>query len=130
MAMDVRDDIDFQRIAPADIPDLQAMAGEIWRAVYPEFLSSEQIDYMLADMYSEEKLAGDIGEGEGEANGMVYEWIVDAAGQQRLGFLAYSGDPGRDSVFIDKLYLLPECHGRGIGPVSYTHLTLPTTVIV
>jgi hypothetical protein len=36
----------------ADLPAIATLAGVIWRAHYPGIISSEQIEYMLAKMYS------------------------------------------------------------------------------
>jgi ribosomal protein S18 acetylase RimI-like enzyme len=50
------------------------------------------------------------------AAGAVYEWI-EVEGR-RCGFLAYRGEPGGIRMRLSKLYLLPECHGRGFGALA------------
>jgi len=46
-----------------DIPTLRALARRIWLEYYPGIISREQIDYMLARMYSAKALRREISEG-------------------------------------------------------------------
>ena len=40
----------------ADVPLLIELAQRIWRACYPEIISPEQIEFMLAWMYAEDEI--------------------------------------------------------------------------
>ena len=44
--------VQFRPATAADIPLLQSLASEIWRASYVEMISPEQMDYMLERMYA------------------------------------------------------------------------------
>ncbi len=91
-----------------DLEAIQAMAEEIWRLVYPAIISTEQIDYMLQTMYDPATMRRDI-----TRDSITYLMIL-ITGVPR-GFAAYGpGDAGRE-VFLHKLYLHPDFHGRGFG---------------
>jgi len=98
---------EFVQASPREAEEIQTIAQTIWREVYPEIISAEQIEYMLAEMYAPEVIRADI-----EA-GKEYFWITLES--ERAGFLAVDNDEGRDALFIDKLYLAPSHHGQGIG---------------
>ena len=90
-----------------DIPVVQALAGEIWRRHYPGILSIEQIDYMLAHGYSHEALTRFV---TGDDAGLV---LAEHDGRA-IGFAAwYRVDD--TATKLDKLYVLPEHHGAGVG---------------
>jgi diamine N-acetyltransferase len=92
---------------PADAPLIEALAGRIWRAAYREMLSKEQIEYMLRWMYAPHKLVAEM------AAGVRYE-IASASGEP-CGYLALEFIAAESAVWLHKLYLLPEVHGRGWG---------------
>ncbi len=96
----------FVAAAPDDIPVIGNLARHIWHAHYPGIITVEQIEYMLAWMYSEETLARDMREG------CRFELMLAADGAP-VGFMAYL--PKESGVFLSKLYVLSEWHGRGLG---------------
>jgi GNAT superfamily N-acetyltransferase len=105
-------------IAPAraaDIGQVQRLADVIWRSHYPGIITIEQIDYMLARGYSTEALSAfldTIGSGIALA-------LVD---REPVGFVAWyrAGEPS--TTKLDKLYVLQERHGRGIGRRLIEHV--------
>ena len=109
------DTIDIVAAARDDIPVVQRLARTIWHRHYPGIITVEQIDYMLERGYSDEALRGFIGQpGAGLA-------IAGARGEP-VGFAAWyrPGDPGTSK--LDKLYVLPEWHGRGVGRALIGHV--------
>lgn len=104
-------------IRPARLEDctaIAAIADRIWRAHYPGMITIEQIDYMLAQRYNPEALQEQISsEGQwfdlvlidGELSGFAQYLLVEA-GEMKL----------------DKLYLLPELHGKGYGSRLIHHV--------
>jgi GNAT superfamily N-acetyltransferase len=104
-------------IAAASAGDLalvRRLADSIWHRVYPGIIPIEQIDYMLARGYSDEALArfvaaDDAGlalaQRDGNAVGFVAWYRVD-----------------RSTTKLDKLYVLPEHHGAGVGRLLIEHV--------
>jgi GNAT superfamily N-acetyltransferase len=99
----------------ADLPLVTRLALEIWHRHYPGIITVAQIDYMLARSYSREALG---------------EYLArDAAGlalalheQTPVGFVGwYPLDPP-GTMKLDKLYVLPEHHGAGIGRALIEHV--------
>jgi diamine N-acetyltransferase len=105
------------QILPAserDLPAIATLAGVIWRAHYPGIISSEQIEYMLAKMYSLEAMREEIG-----PRSIRYERLF--AGEEFVGFASH-GPTERAKVFkLHKLYLHPAWHGRGLGSLLLGH---------
>jgi len=104
-------------IEPASADDIgivRALARDIWHRHYPGIIPVEQIDYMLERGYSDEALgrfvnAEDAGLALGCRDGIA------------VGFVAwYRID--RDTTKLDKLYVLPQHHGGGIGRALIEHV--------
>lgn len=110
-----------RRATAADVPLLRDLAQRIWRAYYPAIIGVEQVEYMLGWMYSAETIEREFSEG------VVWE-LVELVGQaprlpeaaggaparqdQAVGFLSVTPEA---HAKLNKLYLLPELHGRGLG---------------
>lgn len=105
---------EFHAVTEADIPLVRTLADQIWRACYREMLSAEQIDYMLAWMYSEEAIRRDLREG------VRYE-IISRAGEP-VGYVAFGPHGDGAEWKLHKLYVLPEHHGAGIGQRAIEHV--------
>jgi ribosomal protein S18 acetylase RimI-like enzyme len=91
-----------------DISLISKLAHAIWPKAYQNILSSEQIDFMLNDMYSHEDLLA-------QFNNTVQFLIVEIAGDP-AGFASFSLLEGQGHIFkIHKLYLLADFKGKGIG---------------
>jgi diamine N-acetyltransferase len=97
-----------------DVATVRALAQEIWRRHYPGIIPVAQIEYMLEHGYSDEALAkfvatDDAGLALARRDGAV------------VGFVAwYRLD--RDTTKLEKLYVLPEHHGAGIGRALIEHV--------
>jgi len=104
----------FRRATAADVETIRALADRIWWTCYPGILSPEQIRYMLGWMYAPHKLTAEL------AHGVTYE-LVELAGPA-VGFLGYEPLPGRTALMLNKLYLVPELHGRGLGQAMLQHV--------
>ncbi|MBK1692556.1 GNAT family N-acetyltransferase [Ectothiorhodospira mobilis] len=102
--------IPFQiHVATQDhLPEITDLARRIWHQCYPGIISQEQIDYMLAHMYSEPTLARDL------AQGVTYYRLL--CGERAAGFAAAGPDAcGNGEAWLHKLYVLEEHQGRGAG---------------
>jgi GNAT superfamily N-acetyltransferase len=105
------------QILPAgetDLPAIARLAGVIWRAHYPGIISTEQIDYMLAKMYSLETLREEI-----RQRAIRYERLL--VGEEFAGFASH-GPTDQPKLFkLHKIYLHPDWHGRGLGSLLLRH---------
>jgi ribosomal protein S18 acetylase RimI-like enzyme len=90
-----------------EIPALRALAERIWRVSYAVMLTPGQIDYMLAWMYAPETIAREM------AEGVIWEsaWL----GTELVGFHSCTPEPASGRIKLNKLYLLPEYQGQGLG---------------
>jgi RimJ/RimL family protein N-acetyltransferase len=102
--------VTFVRATPADIPLLQTLAREIWRAHFPGIISVEQIEYMLDRMYAIDAIDSEMRAGTG--------WELIREGGEAVGFLSYSHDPAAARLKLHKLYVQVDRHGRGLGRAS------------
>ena len=91
-----------------EAPLVQALAHKIWPIAYKEILSQAQLDYMLNWMYSIESLTQQMQEGHHYFGIYVADEIV--------GFLdIQTNHPEIGVLKLNKIYVLPTCHGRGFG---------------
>ena len=97
-----------------DIDVIQALADTIWRRHYPGIISNAQIDYMLARGYSREALSQFLSEADA---GLALAKRGDVA----VGFVAWH-PKDRATMKLEKLYVMPESHGRGIGRALIEHV--------
>ena len=103
------------RATEADLPAISELAGVIWRACYPGIITNEQIDYMLARMYSPDVLRDEI-----RSQGIRYDRLqVDG---KPAGFASYGPTLEPGVMKLHKLYLLPGMHGRGLGSRLLQHV--------
>jgi diamine N-acetyltransferase len=97
----------FEKAAIADIPLIQELAHRIWHWYYPGIISVEQINYMLQLMYSSTTLHHEL------TSQVIYELVMDR--QVAIGYLSYQQEQAQRRIKLNKIYLLPEYHGQGIG---------------
>jgi ribosomal protein S18 acetylase RimI-like enzyme len=107
--------LSIRRAELADLPTVIALAHDIWHRHYPGIITREQIDYMLARGYSPEALAPFVTD---PTRGLA---LAERAAQP-LGFAAWypPGEPG--AMKLDKLYVLPQTQGQGIGRALIEHV--------
>lgn len=102
------------RIRKANINDVETirnLAIETWFDAYTPILAKEQLDYMLDEIYSAEKLSAQI-----KNNTQTYLLLVEDG--QPVAFTAYSPrEEDADVYKLHKLYCLPVTQGKGYGRV-------------
>jgi GNAT superfamily N-acetyltransferase len=101
------DQITINRLAETEIDTLIPLAYRIWHAHYPGIITPEQIDYMLERGYSSQVIRDEI-----DHQGVI--WLTIKSGDVMVGF-ASLGPYAPGTMKLHKLYLLPECHGAGLG---------------
>jgi len=104
----------IQPATPDDIPTLRDLARRIWQEYYPGIISREQIDYMLGRMYDATTIRREMADG--------VAWDLACRQTEPVGFLSYSIHSTDQRVKLDKLYLVPEWHGQGIGRQMLQHV--------
>lgn len=91
-----------------DIPSIRGMASIVFPETYKSIISSEQIEFMMDMMYSEESITRQMNEDK-----VIYYLIEDQ------GYVSFSRegrtDDGRELYHLDKLYVLPAFQGQGLG---------------
>lgn len=104
--------VNMIKVTPANIDQIkiiQGIAYRTWPATFSSILSSEQIDYMLDMMYSDEALQAQISD-------LNHCFLLAAQGDTYLGFLSYETPyKGEAKTKIHKIYILPEAQGLGVG---------------
>ena len=98
--------LSLQRAAEKDIPLIRNLSTKIWPPTYSAILSAQQIDYMMALMYSEEALLQQMKDN--------HEFIIVKDGKEAIGFASFSmTQPG---VYkLHKIYVAPLNQGKGTG---------------
>ena len=98
----------------ADLPAISELAGVIWRACYPGIITNEQIDYMLARMYSLDTLLDEV-----RSQGIRYDRLL--VGGEFVAFSSCGPAEQLKVIKLHKLYLHPAWHGRGLGSLLLQH---------
>jgi GNAT superfamily N-acetyltransferase len=104
------------KILPATEEHLAAISllvGVIWHAYYPVITSMDQIEYMLAWMYSLETMTAEL------RNGIRYERLL--LDGELAGFAYFGPTEEPTTIKLHKLYLLPQLHGQGLGTQLLKH---------
>jgi diamine N-acetyltransferase len=104
----------FTSATDADIPMLRSLADTIWHACYPGIITHEQIDYMLGRMYAAEVIRRELAAG--------VRWQLTHLDGEPIGFLSCPHDATQQLLKLNKLYLLPAHHGRGLGRAMLEHV--------
>ena len=95
----------------ADIPLIRALSESIWKRHYISIISLEQIEYMLAKMYSTEQLSKDI-------TNPNYTYFIASADGIDCGYMAISVADA-DSYFLNKFYIQQENQQQGLGEAIF-----------
>ena len=92
----------------ADFATLAQLAETIWRAHYTRIIGSAQVDYMLADRYTPEKLRLYLDADD--------RWLMLLRIDNRpIGYCSYALTKNPGEMKLEQLYLLPELRGQGLG---------------
>ena len=99
-------DIKIQESGSGEIPAIIDLAWKIWPLWYEPIIGPEQVVFMLDQIYNSDAISNQIEKGQAF-------YLVSLKGKN-VGF--FSINTGKDSTCrLEKLYLLPELKGNGIG---------------
>ncbi|SIT12502.1 L-amino acid N-acyltransferase YncA [Chryseobacterium ureilyticum] len=93
-----------------DIPLIQDLARRSWEKAYAEILSKEQMEYMLAEMYSETEIISHL-----QNSDYHYYLILDEITNSYEGFIGYQHNYEPQTTKLHRIYLVPESKGKGMG---------------
>jgi len=93
----------------ADIETISYLAHQIWWPTYRNFISAQQITFMLNDMYSPASLQNQM------ESGHTFKLLNFE--NKCCGFASYSVTFNPQIYKIQKIYLLPNLQGLGIGKI-------------
>lgn len=100
--------------SPEDLPVIHQLAEEIWWPTYSDILKSEQIRFMLDNMYSIDALK------QQQAAGT--EFLLVERDTKSVAFAGYSYKQETDKLSIHKLYVHPSEQGKGTGKSLIQHI--------
>lgn len=104
----------------ADVETIRTIADKTWRLAYGEILSAEQLEFMLAEIYSPEKILSQIEDGS-----QAYLLLVE--GDKPVAFAGYSPRTEDAEIYkLHKLYCLPETQGKGYGKILINEVAAKT----
>ncbi|SFD79825.1 GNAT family N-acetyltransferase [Flavobacterium phragmitis] len=96
-----------------DIAKIQEIANITWPITYGEILTSEQLEYMLDLIYSDEALSKQIQNKE-----ELFYLVSDS--ESVIGFIGIEHHYKNEAITkIHKIYLLPETQGKGYGKTVF-----------
>ncbi len=105
--------ISIRPATTADIPLIRSLAQIIFPETYDTILTPEQIDYMMQWMYSADSLRRQM-----EEEGHVY-FLAEEDGAP-CAYLSVQPE-GDNTYHLQKIYLLPQCRGLGLGKRLFNH---------
>lgn len=101
------------RADAGDAPLIAKLADEIWRQHYIGLLSEKQLDYMLGQFQSEEKIRSQISSGE-----MVYYIMYED--DTPAGYCGVGAE--EKAVYLSKLYVKQSFRGAGFAKTALSYI--------
>lgn len=110
----------IRKATPADVSTIQNIAEQTWWHTYAPILEKEQIIFMLSEMYSTEKIAGQL-----THNTQTYLLLIED--NKPVAFAGYSPKDTDPGIYkLHKLYCLPETQGKGYGKILINEVAAQT----
>jgi len=93
----------------ADTEIIRHLANETWWPTYSPILEKEQIEFMLGEIYSTEKISHQLA-----TNEQTFLLLMEDS--EPVGFAAFSPRAEDPEIYkLHKLYCLPKTQGKGCG---------------
>jgi GNAT superfamily N-acetyltransferase len=102
----------------ADIDDINIigwLAQQVWPVAYKDILSKGQLEYMIQLIYSPASLK--------EQMELNHQFFIAELEEEPVGFASYSSLPDPGVYKLQKLYVLPDLHGKGLGKALLDFVT-------
>ncbi|MFI5133501.1 MAG: GNAT family N-acetyltransferase [Chitinophagales bacterium] len=96
-----------------DIPLIRELTFKVWPQTYAAILSSQQIDYMLEQMYGESSLQKQMAEGS--------EFLIVYDDNEPAGFASFQ-ETAPQVWKLHKIYILSNQQGKGTGKFVLDHI--------
>ncbi|MFI5137269.1 MAG: GNAT family N-acetyltransferase [Sphingobacteriales bacterium] len=94
-----------------DVEIIRDIAEQTWWHTYSPILEKEQIEFMLGEIYSAEKIRAQL-----KHDTQTYLLLVED--EKAVAFAGYSPREENPEIFkLHKLYCLPETQGKGYGKI-------------
>ena len=103
-----------------DIPLIRDLAEKSWKSAYAELLSKEQIDYMLAEMYSVEEISAHL-------QNRNYHYYLIFNDNKAVGFIGYEHHYEPKTTKLHRIYLIEEAKGKGCGKTALNFIKKQTS---
>ncbi|AZI20881.1 GNAT family N-acetyltransferase [Chryseobacterium taklimakanense] len=98
-----------------DITLIQQLARTSWESAYAEILPKEQIDYMLAEMYSTAEISSQL-------TNPNYHYFLIENNEKPVGFIGFQHHYEPGTTKLHRVYLIPEAKGLGFGKAAINFL--------
>jgi ribosomal protein S18 acetylase RimI-like enzyme len=105
----------LHELVESDIEPVIALAQAIWLAYYVPIIGRAQVDYMMAQRFTDANLRRYLGAAD--------RWmdVLTLAGAP-VGYCSYALSESPQELKLEQLYVLPEHHGRGLGGLMLRHI--------
>ena len=104
--------IEINTASKTDVPLIQHLAYTIWTVAYKDILSKDQLAYMLEKMHSIEALTKLMDDN--------HQFIIPYEDGVAKGYACYKIHSNK--ARIEKIYVLPDQHKKGIGKLMMDHI--------
>lgn len=102
-------------VSPDDLHHITDIATRTWKVAYKDILSTEQVSYMLEEMYAPAVLLHRL------EKGNLFYLIYDEQ-EVPMGFAEVELDINGPEAKLHKIYVLPEAQGKHIGLQLLDHI--------
>lgn len=108
--------VELKRAGPEDWEVIRSIAYNTWPNTFGSVIPKEQLEYMLALIYSEQSLKD-------QMLNRDHNFILPLKEEIPVGFASYELNyRNNPHLMLHKLYLLPEVQGMGIGRLIFSYL--------
>lgn len=101
----------IKKATAADTETIRRLADETWWPTYSSILEKEQIEFMLREIYSADKISHQLETGE-------QTFLLLLEDDEPVAFAAFSPRAEDPEIYkLHKLYCLPKTQGKGYGKI-------------